>query len=238
MEQSKVCTKCKVMKPLDMFKKDSSKRDGLYSSCKECCSKFNKDNSEKIQEYAKRHYAENKNVMIAKGREYRKNNPDKLIESQRKYRENNREAINARRKLYYYSNIEAENEKSRKYKMENKDKIKIKNTEYVRNRKKTDSLFKLKQSVRVMINKAFYRTDNTKNSKSVDILGCSYEFLKHHIESQFVEGMTWENRSEWHIDHIIPMASAKTEEDVIRLNHYTNLQPLWAKDNLKKGAKF
>ena len=49
--------------------------------------------------------------------------------------------------------------------------------------------------------------------------------------------MTWENRSDWHIDHIIPIASAITEEDVIRLNHYTNLRPLWAKDNLAKGAK-
>lgn len=67
--------------------------------------------------------------------------------------------------------------------------------------------------------------------------GCSPEFLKEHLERQFVEGMTWENRNEWHIDHIIPLSSAKTEDELYELCHYTNLQPLWAEDNLKKSNK-
>jgi len=58
-----------------------------------------------------------------------------------------------------------------------------------------------------------------------------------HIEQQFKDGMSWENHGEWHIDHIFPVGLASDEEMVYKLNHYTNLQPLWAKENLQKGAK-
>ena len=76
-----------------------------------------------------------------------------------------------------------------------------------------------------------------KKNKTILYIGCSLEELKLHLEKQFKPGMTWENHGEWHIDHIIPLASAKTEEDLYKLNHYTNLQPLWAIDNLKKSNK-
>ena len=69
------------------------------------------------------------------------------------------------------------------------------------------------------------------------MLGCTWKELRCHMESKFTEGMSWANRNLWHIDHIIPLASAKSIEEVIKLCHYTNLQPLWAEDNLKKGAK-
>lgn len=70
-------------------------------------------------------------------------------------------------------------------------------------------------------------------------MGCSSEFLKEYLEKQFTEKMSWENHGfyGWHIDHIVPLSSAKTEEEVYKLCHYTNLQPLWAEDNLKKGDK-
>jgi len=76
----------------------------------------------------------------------------------------------------------------------------------------------------------------TKKSTANEILGADYAKVSAHLESQFKDGMSWENRSEWHIDHIIPLASAKNEDELIKLFHYTNLQPLWAIDNLKKGA--
>jgi len=65
-------------------------------------------------------------------------------------------------------------------------------------------------------------------------VSCSPEFLKKHLENQFIDGMSWENRSEWHIDHIIPLSSAKTKDELYKLCHYENLQPLWVEDNLKK----
>lgn len=81
--------------------------------------------------------------------------------------------------------------------------------------------------------------DFYKNSKTKDFLGGDFQTVKLYIEKQFSEGMTWENHSihGWHIDHIIPLSSAKTEEELKSLCHYTNLQPLWAKDNISKGAK-
>jgi hypothetical protein len=77
----------------------------------------------------------------------------------------------------------------------------------------------------------------TKKNKTFNIVGCSPQSLKEHLEKRFVDGMSWDNRSEWHIDHIIPLSSAKTEEELYGLCHYTNLQPLWAEDNLKKSNK-
>jgi hypothetical protein len=56
-------------------------------------------------------------------------------------------------------------------------------------------------------------------------------------EEKFTEGMSWDNKNEWHIDHIIPLSSAQTEEELYKLCHYTNLQPLWAEDNLRKSNK-
>jgi hypothetical protein len=63
------------------------------------------------------------------------------------------------------------------------------------------------------------------------------ETTKAHIEAQFHPGMSWGNYGQWHVDHIIPLASAKTAEELVALCHHTNLQPLWAEDNLRKGAK-
>lgn len=76
-----------------------------------------------------------------------------------------------------------------------------------------------------------------KRVSSESIVGCSYSELKIYLESLFKDGMSWENQGRWHIDHIIPLSSAKTEEEVYKLCHYSNLQPLWAKDNLKKSNK-
>ena len=69
------------------------------------------------------------------------------------------------------------------------------------------------------------------------MIGCDLKTIKAHLEKQFTKGMNWENQGKWHVDHIIPCASAKTEEELIKLFHYTNLQPLWAIDNILKKDK-
>jgi hypothetical protein len=76
--------------------------------------------------------------------------------------------------------------------------------------------------------------DYKKTTKIYKTLGCTQQELLQHLEKQFLKGMSWENRKLWHIDHIIPMSSAKTLEDNYKLNHFTNLRPMWAKDNLSK----
>jgi len=103
-------------------------------------------------------------------------------------------------------------------------------------RKVSTNLGKLIERVRCNTRTALYSRGVKKNTKTEKILGCTFEQFKYHIESLFTEGMSWETFSKIHIDHIIPISSAKTEQDVILLSHYTNLQPLWAKDNLKKGG--
>lgn len=100
---------------------------------------------------------------------------------------------------------------------------------------KNDPVFALSKRLRQRI---FHVLRNHKSKSTLEILGCSYEEFKIHIESQFTEGMSWDNLGDIHIDHITPISSANTTEDVYRLNHYTNLQPLWAKDNLSKYNKF
>ena len=79
----------------------------------------------------------------------------------------------------------------------------------------------------------------TKTNKTFTIVGCTPAELKIHLEKQFKPGMTWWNHTPkgWHIDHIIPLASAETIEETEKLSHYTNLQPMWAKENMKKGNK-
>lgn len=124
-----------------------------------------------------------------------------------------------------------------KYLKDKKDIIREKRRVYKTYKKSTDNLYKLTLDLRKRTAKAFKVSRWDKNSKTKTILGCEFKKAFNHIESQFVEGMSWNNRHEWHIDHIIPLASAKTEEELIKLCHYTNLQPLWAEDNLKKGCK-
>jgi hypothetical protein len=112
--------------------------------------------------------------------------------------------------------------------------------EYYHNKTKHDELKKLKHSIRGLIYDSFKRGANHKFQKDTTteaLLGCSMEFFIQHLQSQFTEGMTLMNHGEWHIDHIIPISSAKTKEEVYLLCHYTNLQPLWARDNLVKKNK-
>ena len=75
-----------------------------------------------------------------------------------------------------------------------------------------------------------------KNKKTEEILGCVFVFIKNYLESKFIDGMSWDNRNLWHIDHIVPLSSAKTATQILKLNHFSNLRPLWAKDNLSKGC--
>jgi hypothetical protein len=98
----------------------------------------------------------------------------------------------------------------------------------------TDPVFKASKAIRNLVRTAIKRMGYTKNNKTEKILGCNFEEFKAHIEKQFNLGMTWLNHGDWHIDHKVPISLAKTEEDAIKLNRYTNLQPLWKEDNLIK----
>ena len=120
----------------------------------------------------------------------------------------------------------AKTENNRKYKRD-----------YFKKRRAEDPIFNLIGRLRSRTKAAFSNFNFSKKSKTSEILGCEWEFLKEWIENQFVDSMHWDNRNLWHIDHIVPLSSAQDEDSLIKLCHYTNLQPLWIKDNLSKGKK-
>lgn len=98
-----------------------------------------------------------------------------------------------------------------------------------------------KQYLKILMRRRIRGILNSKNLKKrlscESIVGCSYSELKIYLETKFTEGMSWDNQGTWHIDHIIPLSSAQNEEQVFKLCHYTNLQPLWAEDNIRKSNK-
>jgi len=206
----KICCQCKIEKNELCFSKLSKAKDGLQTKCKQC-----------TNEYMKNRLIKNKESINAKRKEqYTKN-----IETKRK------QALAS-----YQKHKEKRLASAKKYALENKDKV----ANYKRKhkaKKRLDPIYVLSQQVSCLVRISLVNKGFPKKGKTLDIIGCNWNEFASHIERQFLKGMTWENRSDWHIDHIIPLASAKTEEDVIRLNHFTNLRPLWAKDNLSKGAK-
>jgi hypothetical protein len=165
-------------------------------------------------------------------REKYKLNSQKIKERSKDYYNKNRDTINEKRK-------ERSNKKSLEYYYLNKEKQNKKSSERNKLRMLNDSTFKLSHNIRVLIRKSLQNQFTTKSKKTIEILGCSFEEFKIHLESQFDDKMNWENQGTyWHMDHIIPISSAETEEDVYRLNHYTNFQPLYWLDNLKKSNKY
>ena len=140
-------------------------------------------------------------------------------------------------KDYYKNNKEKVDKYIYKWRESNKDRVNLTRNKQVKEKRLNDPLFKLTGNIRTLIGLSIRKNGYSKKSKTNKILGCSFEDFKLHLQKQFTEGMTWENLGQWHLDHIYPVSLAKSEEEIIRLNHYTNFQPLWAIDNIKKGNK-
>ena len=227
-----------------------------YKNNKEACSKRNEEyrenNKEKVAAWQKEYVANNKEKTDAYQKDYRDNNKEKLAYSNKEYRENNKEKLSklakesykkhrSKRlddaKSYYKNNKEKVLAYGKEYNIKNKDKINSSKRLWAKYKRKHDPLFKLKGNLSHRTNQAFKVKFWNKESKTKDMLGCSYEVAKNHLERQFTKGMNWSNHGKWHIDHIIPLASANNKKELYKLCHYTNLQPLWAIDNLSKHAK-
>jgi hypothetical protein len=183
-------------------------------------------------------YKHSKNPNIYRGQCKKCMNSDSVL-----HYSNNKEKIKEQSKIYVSKNSE-KIKKRRKIYVENnpnlfKDWIE-KNKEHRRNyinNYNSSPISKLKNSLRSRINELMNKKYN--NPRTTNLVGCDYEFLINYIESKFINGMSWDNYGYygWHLDHIIPLSSAKTEEELCKLFHYTNLQPLWAEDNLRKSNK-
>jgi hypothetical protein len=152
------------------------------------------------------------------------------------YVSKNRGKVLENKRLYYQKNKKTIAEQKKEYQNKNANKRRIYKRQYEKERKRKDPTYKLIQNYRNRICKAL-KGVGTKSQTTLTLLGCSIFEFYIHIENQFQKGMTWSNQGKWHIDHIMPLSSADTLEEKIRLFHYTNCQPLWAKDNLSKSDK-
>ncbi len=229
---TKQCSKCYKTKSILDFHKDKYSVDGHTTQCKICRVKksieWKENNKQHVKENQDRWYKLNSMKIIQQAKEYNLNHKEEKEEYDRQYRESHKKEKQDRDREYYIKN------KERKLKY---DKA------YEKLKKETDINYRLARILRSRLNKAVH--NNQKIGSAISDLGCSIEFLKQHLESKFYinaetnEMMTWENYGEWHIDHIIPLISFKLEnrDEFLKACHYTNLQPLWAKENLSKGAK-
>ena len=167
---------------------------------------------------------------------FRKENAEKISTYNKEYAQKNKETINKKRKIRALEKKEQISNVTKAWKEKNKEYIRQYNKDYTAKRYNSDPIFKLKLNQRTRTRAVL---KSYKNVKTHELLGCSFDELKIHIESLFINGMNWDNMGEWHIDHIIPLVAfdlSNIEIQKIAFN-YKNLQPLWAIDNLKKGAK-
>ena len=205
--ETKVCKKCGVKKELCEFDRRNDTKDRHSNKCKVC----------------RRIYVNQYN-----------NNSVNLEKKRIKQRE------------YYWCNHEKElkrisekhkknSEKEKEYRKKNRTKI----NERIKTQYAENEIFRIRTNMKNRMKLFLNSKQITKKNTTFEIIGCNPQELKEHIEKQFKIGMSWDNYGYygWHIDHIIPLSSAKTEEDVYRLSHYTNLQPLWCEENYKKGNK-
>lgn len=140
-------------------------------------------------------------------------------------------------KKYREENKEKEAIRKKKYVQDNKGTHLAYQRKYDKRKRDTDPLYKMKKSLRNRT-KEILRNKGWRRDSSIGlIIGANWEEVKEHIENQFTTGMTWENHGDWHYDHIIPLDSADTIEQLEKLSNYKNIQPLWASENIKKSNK-
>lgn len=239
-----VTSKCKTCVNADSKSHHSTNRDCILAG--------RAQRSEEINARRRLNYIKNKDIISARNKQYIAQNPEATKARKNAWYQENKERIAEVRR----ENAESLRQKSKAYKEKNREKVlaqkrvhmkmyNANNKEKVREskrktlkiRRETDSLYRLKRNTATLIRMKLSSGGYKKKSRTHEILGCEWEFFKSHLERQFLRGMSWENRSEWHIDHIIPTSKAENEEDAIRLNHFTNLRPMWASENIAKSDR-
>lgn len=254
--QTKICTKCKQELSINKFTKNEQGRFGVYSICKICKyaeAKAQHEANPKIRKaIAKKYYKANLEKYKKRGETYRELNPQKIKNDSKAWREANKERCKAISKAYRKANKEKIKRRDKIYNDSHKKEISIRRKIYektykerrnalYRKRYKTDPKFNLNRRISKSIRESL--KINKKNKSWEKLVGYTIDELKKHIERKFTEGMTWELllKGDIHIDHIIPIVvhnfTKPEHKDFLKCWALKNLQPLWAKDNLKKHAK-
>ncbi len=197
------------------------------------------------KEYNQQYYLKNKEKINDNSKNYRELKKDELLSNKKTYYQENKDIIKEKKKQYRENNKEHIKEIRRQYRLKNKEKIAKQKKLYQEKLLSTD-IGKLKHNIRQAIRRSLISKGYKKNFSSEQILGCSIEEFKTYLELKFEYWMNWGNKGlyngtpnyGWDIDHIIPLSSAKTEEELLKLNHLNNLQPLcsYVNRDIKKNT--
>lgn len=214
--------------------------------------KYYLENREHINRKTKLYYKKDIEKNRFRRREYYKNHKEeskrynKIHKEERKaymkkWESEHKEERKEYRRKQYAKNRERNIEKNRKWKEEHKEHVREYSREYVKRKKEEDSLYYLTTRIRKMVSKVIHKNGYTKKSKTFKILGCSFDFLMNYLfdnaKKRYINFTEQDFliKGKYHIDHIVPLSTATNEDELIKLNHYMNLQLLTAKDNLKKS---
>lgn len=218
---TKTCKKCLNTMSVSDFFKDQTVKGGFKAVCKKCM------------------------APEVKERNSKRPKKQRVIKSKYSSEEERKEEINKRGRSIYYRDIDKNKLRKSEYYKKNKEFV-IKATSAYKNKKRSsDNLYKLAENIRSRVSNSLKRSGFAKNGRTEAILGCSFNEFKLYIESLFESWMTWCNYGLWNgdvnfgwdLDHIIPLSSAITQDDVIKLNHYSNIRPLCSHENryVKRG---
>lgn len=244
---TKACTNCGKLYPAtpDFFPRDGAR---LRNSCKVCRNAQKRKATEKREQLSpiareerlkkvRAYGMANRQSIMDYQRQWKAENPEHVKRKQREYYDANACAIRDRASAWKKSNPDRRLENNRRWAKENPEKSAESSRKNKARRMKVP-ISAFIERVRGLIAASIRNRGYTKRAKSHEILCCDWDFFKIHIERQFLNGMSWEKMgNEIHIDHIVPLATATTEAEVLALNHFTNLRPLWAAENLSKGAQ-
>lgn len=238
----KKCKRCDTEKAFNEFGNNKNYLDGKSIYCKDCEKlrgvEYRNKNRQKVNESSKKWRTNHPEKYKKTIEKYLEKNPNMTSTERLKiYRqdENFRNKVNQKRKENYKNNIDKVREYTKQYYQNNKKILRVKSDEWKKVKMKEDGFFRMKKNLRDRIRQ--YLISENKSKRTKDIVGLDKNEFKLYIQNKFVEGMSWENYGKWHLDHKIPLCQAKNNEEALKLNHYTNLQPLWAEDNIRKNRK-
>ena len=250
----KPCTKCGQLKPESDF---YVKRGKPASACKDCMRVANKtrkkqqyhENPEKYRQIGREQYYRHQDEAIERARKYKEENKDaikarrderrdELNTRNKEWRDNNKDKVKATHRSWYERNREKKLAQNKEWDRKNRETRNARRNERAKERRIEDPVYLLSMRIRVRIHDLF--RDAASRLRSEEIVGCDWKTFHYHLESTFVENygiLPDFDDMEIHIDHIIPLSSAQTEDDIYRLNHFTNLQLLLSCDNREKSDK-
>lgn len=238
----KRCSTCNTVKPIADFAVRRNRKCGVASSCKSCACererKYRLANAEHVKARQRANYQARAEINRVRAKEYRQRNGEEINAKQRALAKYRTPEMQAYMRQYREANRERLAEMRRQWDRENPGRVKLQSrSKYLRS--KQDASWRLRRVIHAGMWKALKGVKG--HGRWFDLLDFTVEELRVHLERQFLKGMSWDNFGEWHVDHIVPLASfvvsGPDDPELKRAWALTNLRPIWGRDNMSKGAK-